>query len=422
MIHVFVGPTLPASEPVLSSPGLRVLPPARHGDLFDTAAITEGDTVVLIDGVYHQAPALRHKEILAAMGRGVGMIGAASIGALRAAELRPFGMHGVGTIYTAYVQGEIEGDDEVAVGQAPDGDWDALTWPVVTIRHILQLAVRTGGLSAERAERLLAGLRAVYYPQRTTAAVRAVCHRLGEGAFAEWLAEQRKADEHFGDIKRADALAAVRAALEGGLPQTGARPAPSTWQTTYFRRWSNAAVREHMNGMVLATEDRLVYQQVFDPAFRETWAAYLEYRSLNTADGRGVPLAERLARVGGGDVSADRVFHPELDLRDEATVELLLAGESAEDRRSVARYADALAWARRSRPGFSTAAVRDDVTRRLLLRVWKCAEEQLDAEASARGLVCGARAVEAAKRFVPGFLDDITDMSDERTEATCGGR
>ncbi|MET9945265.1 TfuA-like protein [Streptomyces sp. NPDC006341] len=417
---MFVGPTLPASEPVLTSPGLRVLPPARHGDLFDTA-IAEGDTVVLIDGVYHQAPALRHKEILAAMGRGVHVIGAASIGALRAAELAPFGMRGVGTIYTAYVQGEIEGDDEVAVGQAPDGDWDALTWPVVTIRHVLQLAVRAGGLSAERAEQLLAGLRAVYYPQRTTAAVRAVCHRLGEGAFAEWLAEQRKADEHFGDIKRADALAAVRTALEGGAPQTGARPAPSTWQTTYFRRWSNAAVREHMNGMVLSTEDRLVYQQIFDPAFRETWAAYLEHRSLRPAGERGVPLPERLARVTGGDVSADRVFHPAVDLRDQATVELLLASESEEDRRAVARYADALAWARRSRPGFSTAAVSDEVTRDLLLRVWRVPPERLDAEASARGLVCGARAVAAAKRFVTGFLEEISETS-ERTEATCGGR
>ncbi|MFJ3880832.1 TfuA-like protein [Streptomyces sp. NPDC090077] len=120
MIHVFVGPTPARSEPQLAAPGVRVWPPARHGDLFDTA-IRGGDTVVLIDGVYHQAPALRHKEILAAMGRGVGVVGAASIGALRAAELAPYGMLGVGHIYTAYVRGGIEGDDEVAVGQAPDG-------------------------------------------------------------------------------------------------------------------------------------------------------------------------------------------------------------------------------------------------------------------------------------------------------------
>jgi len=102
VIHVFVGPTPPGCE--LAAPGIRVWPPARHGDLF-APAIRSGDTALVIDGVYHQAPALRHKEILAAMGRGVTVIGAASIGALRAAELDRFGMLGVGRIYAAYAQG-----------------------------------------------------------------------------------------------------------------------------------------------------------------------------------------------------------------------------------------------------------------------------------------------------------------------------
>ncbi|MFE3582884.1 TfuA-like protein [Streptomyces vinaceus] len=173
MIYVFVGPTLAKTEPQLAVPGVRVRPPARHGDLFDSA-LRSGDTVVLVDGVYHQALALRHKEILAAMGRGVSVIGAASIGALRAAELAPFGMLGVGTIYTSYVRGEIDGDDEVAVGQAPDGQWDALTWPLVNLRQVLHLAQAAHVLDEERAAQLLEALRAVYYPQRTTAAVWAV--------------------------------------------------------------------------------------------------------------------------------------------------------------------------------------------------------------------------------------------------------
>ncbi|MFF9451190.1 TfuA-like protein [Streptomyces althioticus] len=100
VIHVFVGPSLPRSEPQLAAADVRVWPPAQHGDLF-APEISSDDTVVLIDGVYHQAPALRHKEILAAMGRGIRMVGAASIGALRAAELAPYGMHGVGRIYAA---------------------------------------------------------------------------------------------------------------------------------------------------------------------------------------------------------------------------------------------------------------------------------------------------------------------------------
>ncbi|MEV5432714.1 TfuA-like protein [Streptomyces sp. NPDC052701] len=419
MIHAFVGPTLPSSEPQLSAPGIRVRPPARHGDLFDPA-IRSGDTALIIDGVYHQAPALRHKEILAAMGRGVRVIGAASIGALRAAELTRFGMLGVGRIYAAYAQGEIDGDDEVAVGQVPDGEFGALTWPVVNLRHILQLARSAGVVDGERAARLLAALRAVYYPQRTWAAVRAVCHRQGEIKFASWVAERRAQDEHFGDLKRADALAAVRTALEGGeAPQTGPGPVPAVWETAYFRRWSNAFAHSRVGGLELCTEDRLVYQQVFDPAFGKTWAVYLEYRSFHPADGgKGLPLAERLIQVTGGDLPADRVFHPAVDLREERTVALLLAGETEQDRQAVARYADALTAERRTRPGFTVDTVRDDLTRRLLMQVWQCPEQDFDAEASARGLVCGTRAVAAAKRLVPELLQEITKTT-ERTEAAC---
>ncbi|MER5918217.1 TfuA-like protein [Streptomyces sp. NPDC001982] len=217
---MFVGPTLPRSEPVLSAPGVRVRPPVGHGDLFD-ATIRGGDTAVSIDGVYHQAPALRHKEILAAMGRGVRVIGAASIGALRAAELDAFGMLGVGAIYTAYARGEIGGDDEVAVGQVPDGGREALTWPMVNLRHVLQLARTSGVLDQALAELLPAALRGIYYPQRTTAAGRLPA--AGEAEFAVWPAEQREHDPYFGDLKRADALAAVRTAFDGRVPPGGGR-------------------------------------------------------------------------------------------------------------------------------------------------------------------------------------------------------
>ncbi|MEY2229475.1 TfuA-like protein [Streptomyces sp. BF23-19] len=405
MIHVFVGPTLPRSE--LAVPGVRPWPPVRHGDLFDSA-IRAGDTAVIIDGVYHQAPALRHKEILAAMGRGVRVIGAASIGALRAAELAPFGMLGIGSVYAAYVRGDIEGDDEVAVGQAPDGAWDALTWPLVNVRHVLALAEAAGVIDTERATALLVALCAIYYPQRTWAAVRAVCRREGESPFADWLAGQREQDRYFGDLKHADALAAVRAALCGAITGSGSGTAP-VWETAYFRRWSNAFAREALEETVLSTEDRLVYQQVFDPQFREKWAAYLEHLSQHPADGGpGLALAERLALVSDGHLPADRLFHPPLNLRDERTTAVLLAGETIHDRQAVARYADALARYQRERPGFSVAAVREEAARALLLRVWRCPECEFDAEASSRGLVCGARAVEAAKRLIPGFLEETT--------------
>jgi hypothetical protein len=187
------------------------------------------------------------------------------------------------------------------------------------------------------------------------------------------------------------------------------------WDTTYFRRWSNAFVRARVDGLDLSTEDRLVYQQVFDPAFATTWAVYLEHRSRHPAEGGpGLPLEVRLAQVTGGDLPAHRVFHPPVDLREERAVALLLAGETARDRQAVARYADAFEAEGRIRPGFTVAAVREDLARRLLQQVWQCSERDFDAEASARGLVCGAHAVAAAKRLVPGLLQEMSKRTERR--------
>ncbi|MFJ3310283.1 TfuA-like protein [Streptomyces sp. NPDC086549] len=415
---MYVGPTLPRYEPVLLEPGVQVHPPIRHGDLFD-AAVRDGDTVVIIDGVYHQAPALRHKEILNAMGRGVPVIGAASIGALRAAELDAFGMLGVGAVYTSYVRGVITGDDEVAVGQAPGGR-ESLTWPLVNLRHVLGLARAAGIVDEARAEWLLAALRGVYYPQRTTAAVRAVCQRQGETEFAGWLAEQRGRDLYFGDVKRLDALAAVRAALAGRGP-TGAPPSPVTWDSSYFRGWSNHFARSVVAGVELWTQDRVVYQQVFDGDFRERWADFLAHRSRHPAcGGEGLPLLERLQRAGGM-LPAHRVFHPALDLRDEATLAMLLGGETRDDRAAVARYAEARAAYRQERPG--AAAVSGDVARRVLLQIWRCRPTALDAEASGRGLISGAYAIEVVKRLVPGFLAEAREaVATKDREVADGGR
>lgn len=408
MIHVFTGPTLPASDPQLATPSIRTRPPARHGDLFDPD-IHPGDTVLIIDGLYHQTPALRHKEILAAIARGIHIIGAASIGALRAAELAPFGMLGIGTIYTAYARGEIHGDDEVAVGQAPDGEAEALTWPVVNLRHLLRLARSAGILDRERAAALLADLHAVYYPHRTTAALRAVCRRRNETPFAHWVTEQRQKDPNFGDLKRADALTAVHAALTNPAAPTGPTTHwPPVWDTAYYRRWSNTFARSHIGGLNLPTEDRLIYQQVFDPAFPTRWTAYLQHRSLKPAGGTpGLPLATRLAQATHGTLPAHRVFRPPVDLRDQTTLDLLLAGESQQDRLAVARYAHTLTRARHTTPGFQASAVRGDLTRNLLQHIWHCPAPQLDTEASARGLHCAANAVEKAKRLVPGLLDEM---------------
>ena len=57
-------------------------PPIQRGDI--TAALNENpDIIGIIDGVFHQQPAVSHREILDALKRGITVVGGASMGALR---------------------------------------------------------------------------------------------------------------------------------------------------------------------------------------------------------------------------------------------------------------------------------------------------------------------------------------------------
>lgn len=405
-IHVFVGPTLPVDEKLLGHQAVRRLPPARHGDLFDTA-IADTDTVVVIDGLYHHSPALRHKEILAVLARGVRVIGAASIGALRAAELWPFGMGGVGNVYRSYRNLEIVGDDEVAVGQDP-ATGRALTWPMVNCRYVINLAVNSRILTGTQAAQLLEALHAIYYPQRSYAAIRAVCRDLGTIAFADWIGEQCSEDPYFGDIKRSDALTAVRAALYGPDP-CGPVPAALHTDSVYLRRWYNAFASQHVDGMWLPTAWRVAYQQLFDPDFRLLWQWHLDHLSRRPEGGRGMPLAERMLRLTGqetGPLAAHVVFRVPVDLRDAGTVERLLVHETGADRQAVARYLAANDDARRELPSFTPERVRDEDVISMLQQIWMHPAAGLEEEAAARGFRGLAEAVTAMKVFCAGYLRD----------------
>ena len=115
--YVFTGPSL-AAEAVARHAGLICLPPARQGDILRVAR-QQPVVIGLIDGVFDGSTAPWHKEILWALQQGIHVFGAASMGALRAAELHPFGMRGVGRIFEAYRDGLLEDDDEVAVLHGP---------------------------------------------------------------------------------------------------------------------------------------------------------------------------------------------------------------------------------------------------------------------------------------------------------------
>jgi len=116
---VYVGPTLAASEVVRLLPNSSVRGPVAIGDVLRAIDEPGVRRIAIIDGYFERMAAVWHKEILLAIEAGIEVWGAASMGALRAAELAPFGMRGVGAIYERFASGELEADDEVAVAHLP---------------------------------------------------------------------------------------------------------------------------------------------------------------------------------------------------------------------------------------------------------------------------------------------------------------
>src|SRR5262249_4528190 len=121
----------------------------------------------IIDGYFQSVPTVRHKEILWAMRCGIHVFGSASMGALRAAELLPFGMEGVGVVFELYRDGILEDDDEVAVAHGPAGTgFISASEAMVNIRRTLRKAERVGVISTELRIRLEKIGKELFYPDR----------------------------------------------------------------------------------------------------------------------------------------------------------------------------------------------------------------------------------------------------------------
>ncbi len=215
--YIFIGPTLPVAEArqVLDAV---YLPPVQQGDVYRLVTLRRPPVIGIIDGYFHQVPAVWHKEILWAMATGIHVFGAASMGALRAAELAPFGMQGVGAIFEAYRDGVLaadgsapfEDDDEVAVLHAPAQlGYQALSEAMVNIRCTLASAVSAGIITRPTRDALIQRAKALFYAERgfdhLLEQASASGLPVGEiDALAQWLPRGRC------DQKRDDALALLQ--------------------------------------------------------------------------------------------------------------------------------------------------------------------------------------------------------------------
>jgi hypothetical protein len=142
-------------------------PPAGKGDVYRIMA-SGVRTIILIDGVFHATPSIWQRELLDAVAEGIQVLGASSMGALRAAELHDFGMIGYGTIFEWYRDGIIDGDDEVALWHGPEEyEFRPLSEPLVNIRYTLLQAVSEHCLTPRQARELTAYAKQLYYPKRS---------------------------------------------------------------------------------------------------------------------------------------------------------------------------------------------------------------------------------------------------------------
>ena len=211
---VFAGPTIPADlvEETIGE-GALVLPPAAQGDVYRSLRLRP-DCLVLLDGYFHDVPTVWHKEILWALAQGVPVVGAASMGALRAAELHPFGMTGVGRVFELYRDHVLVDDDEVALAHAEaENGYRPLSEPLVNLRATLDRAVEDRVIVPATRDRAVRALAAMPFPERSYGRLLYDLRGSAEAdALRGWLGNNRV------DQKRADALAALRMVAAGRVP------------------------------------------------------------------------------------------------------------------------------------------------------------------------------------------------------------
>lgn len=202
-IIIFTGPSLhPRDAEKILKADYR--PPVGRDDVLK-ALIDKPHIIGIIDGVFHQKPAVSHKELLKALKSGVIVVGGASMGALRASELDDFGMIGVGTVYKAYKNGEVESDDDVAVVFNPES-MEQLSDALISMNYNFQKARDKGLISQADLENLLRTAKSIFYPKRTYEQV-LIDSNISEEkkkTLKLFLAKERK------DIKRQDAILVLK--------------------------------------------------------------------------------------------------------------------------------------------------------------------------------------------------------------------
>jgi hypothetical protein len=200
---VFFGPSI-AEQEVRRLAAVTHAPPIKRGDL---AAFEDHDVFVILDGEFGQNMSVSPKEILEVLERGKTVIGASSMGALRASELDRSGMIGVGWVYDYFRRCAIRRDADVALVYSPF-DFKPMTVPIVDLEYWMEQACTAGLIGNRERSLLLKIARNIFFADRTldtlTEALRVA---IGSDTIDSLLAFSGGT---IPNVKRADAMEAVR--------------------------------------------------------------------------------------------------------------------------------------------------------------------------------------------------------------------
>lgn len=163
---VYLGPTLNREE------ASKILDadyrdPAKKGDFLRLSHTSDEKKYVgFIDGVFlHDYPPSPIEVYHLATRKNIELIGASSLGALRAVELEKFGMKGIGKIFQLFKNGILNADDEVAVTFVRDKNI-LQSEALIDIRFNLFLAYKKGIITKQTKKRFVKTAKNIYFPFR----------------------------------------------------------------------------------------------------------------------------------------------------------------------------------------------------------------------------------------------------------------
>jgi hypothetical protein len=202
---IFYGPSITACEVTRLTTATHA-PPIKRGDL---DAIDDHAVIVILDGEFGQNFSVSPKEILRAIERGKIVIGASSMGALRASELDRSGMIGIGWVYNHFRGCAVRRDDDVALVYCPF-ELKPMTVPVIDVEYWVSLLLADGHITRKDKARFVRVARSIFFSDRTEERlIEAFRHAFGAQR-VDWLLKATGGG--MPNIKALDAQAAIHLA------------------------------------------------------------------------------------------------------------------------------------------------------------------------------------------------------------------